>query len=131
MSMTDPVADMLTRIRNGLAANKMEVSMPSSKLKKSIADLLKNEGYLNDYSVKDIDGKPTLHIALRYLQGKPVIEEIHRVSSPGRRIYKSRDDLPKVRNGLGIAVISTSKGLMTDRAARKNSCGGEVICTVF
>jgi small subunit ribosomal protein S8 len=131
MSMTDPVADMLTRIRNGLSANKVEVSMPSSKLKKSIAELLKSEGFVNDYSIKDIDGKPTLSVTLRYYQGKAVIEEIHRVSRPGRRIYKSRDELPTVRAGLGIAVISTSHGLMTDRAARKSGYGGEVICTLF
>ncbi|QEP42592.1 30S ribosomal protein S8 [Ectothiorhodospiraceae bacterium BW-2] len=131
MSMTDPIADMLTRIRNGLSASKMEVAMPASKLKKAVADLLKSEGYIDDFSVQDIDGKPTLKLSLRYYQGKPVIEEIHRVSKPSRRVYKSRNDLPSVRGGLGIAVISTSQGLMTDRAARSRGYGGEVICTVY
>ena len=130
MSMTDPIADMLTRIRNGQSATKMEVTMPLSKLKKSLAIVLKDEGYIGDFSEQDIDGKPTLNITLKYFQGKPVIEMIKRVSRPGRRVYKSGKDLPKVQNGLGVAIISTSAGLMTDRAAREAGHGGEVICTV-
>ena len=130
MSMTDPIADMLTRIRNGQSATKVEVSMPLSKLKKSLAVVLKDEGFISDFNEQDIDGKPTLNITLKYFQGKPVIELINRVSRPGRRVYKSGKDLPKVQNGLGVAIISTSAGLMTDRAARKAGHGGEVICTV-
>ena len=130
MSMTDPIADMLTRIRNALSAGKLTVSMPSSKQKVAIANLLKEEGYINNVSVSDIDGKPVLEIALRYYESKPVIETIQRVSRPGLRVYKSNGELPSVMNGLGIAVISTSKGLMTDRAARKAGHGGEIICTV-
>ncbi|MDH3354567.1 MAG: 30S ribosomal protein S8 [Chromatiales bacterium] len=130
MSMTDPIADMLTRVRNGQSAAKMEVSMPLSKLKKSVAVVLKDEGYISDFNEQDIDGKPTLNITLKYFQGKPVIEMIKRVSRPGRRVYKSGKDLPTVQNGLGVAIISTSAGLMTDRAARKAGHGGEVICTV-
>lgn len=130
MSMTDPIADMLTRIRNALAAAKAEVHMPSSKLKKAIAQVLKDEGYIGDFSVKDIDGKPVLGITLKYYEGKPVIERIERVSRPGLRVYKGKDELPKVLGGLGIAVISTSAGVMTDRAARKAGHGGEVICYV-
>jgi len=128
--MTDPIADMLTRIRNSLAAGKLTVTMPSSKQKVAIANLLKEEGYVNDAAVKDIDGKPVLEISLKYYQGKPVIEEIKRVSRPGLRVYKGKDDLPNVMGGLGIAVISTSTGLMTDRAARKAGHGGEVVCYV-
>lgn len=130
MSMTDPIADMLTRIRNGLRAAKAEVSMPASKLKKAIAAVLKDEGYISDYSVQDIDGKPVLTIALKYHQGKPVISEIKRVSRPGLRIYKGKDDLPKVIGGLGVAIVSTSAGVMADRAARKAGHGGEVLCFV-
>jgi small subunit ribosomal protein S8 len=130
MSMTDPIADMLTRIRNGLSANKVEVGMPSSKLKKSLAVVLKDEGYINDFSVQDIDGKPVLNISLKYYQGKPAIDVIKRVSRPGLRVYKGSNDLPKVLSGLGVAIISTSSGMMTDRAARKAGFGGEVICTV-
>ncbi|MCW8983644.1 MAG: 30S ribosomal protein S8 [Gammaproteobacteria bacterium] len=130
MSMTDPIADMLTRIRNGQSAAKMEVSMPLSKLKKSVAVVLKDEGYISDFNEQDIDGKPALNITLKYFQGQPVIEKIARVSRPGRRVYKSSSDLPKVQNGLGVAIISTSAGLMTDRAAREAGHGGEVICTV-
>lgn len=130
MSMTDPIADMLTRIRNGQSAAKKEVTMPLSKLKKSVAVVLKNEGYISDFSEQDIDGKPALNITLKYFQGKPVIEKIDRVSRPGRRVYKSNSDLPKVLGGLGVAIISTSAGLMTDRAAREAGHGGEVICTV-
>ncbi len=130
MSMTDPIADMLTRIRNGLAAAKAEVSMPSSKVKAAIAKVLKDEGYISDFSVQDIDGKRVLGITLKYYQGKPVIEHLQRVSRPGLRVYKGTDELPKVQAGLGIAIVSTSAGLMTDRAARKGGHGGEVICTV-
>src|SRR5574339_149536 len=126
MSMTDPIADMLTRIRNGLAAAKAEVAMPSSKLKKSIAQVLKDEGYIGDFSVQDIDGKPVLKVSLKYYQGKPVIDRLERVSRPGLRIYKPKTDLPKVLGGLGIAIVSTSAGVMTDRAARKAGHGGEV-----
>ncbi|MCK4587339.1 MAG: 30S ribosomal protein S8 [Gammaproteobacteria bacterium] len=130
MSMTDPIADMLTRIRNALAAGKLVVAMPSSKQKVAIAALLKEEGYVNESSVQDIDGKPVLEISLKYYEGKPVIDMVKRVSRPGLRVYKGKDDLPNVINGLGIAVISTSNGLMTDRAARKAGRGGEVICYV-
>ncbi|WP_455218347.1 30S ribosomal protein S8 [Kaarinaea lacus] len=130
MSMTDPIADMLTRIRNALAAGKLVVAMPSSKQKLAIANLLKEEGYVNDASVQDIDGKPVLEISLKYYEGKPVIDLIQRVSRPGLRVYKRKDDLPKVMDGLGIAVVSTSNGLMTDRAARKAGHGGEVVCYV-
>jgi small subunit ribosomal protein S8 len=130
MSMTDPIADMLTRIRNALAAGKLVVAMPSSKQKIAIANLLKEEGFVNESSVQDIDGKPVLEISLKYYEGKPVIDMVKRVSRPGLRVYKGKDDLPTVMNGLGIAVVSTSNGLMTDRAARKAGHGGEVICYV-
>ena len=130
MSMTDPIADMLTRIRNALTAGKLVVAMPSSNQKVAIANLLKEEGYVNESSVQDIDGKPVLEISLKYYEGKPVIDMVKRVSRPGLRVYKGKDDLPNVINGLGIAVISTSNGLMTDRAARKAGRGGEVICYV-
>ena len=130
MSMTDPIADMLTRIRNALSAGKLTVSMPSSTKKLAIANLLIEEGYINSVSVQDIDGKPVLEIALKYYEGAPVLDMIKRVSRPGLRVYKGKDELPTVMNGLGVAVISTSKGLMTDRAARKAGHGGEVICFV-
>ncbi|MEE1286884.1 MAG: 30S ribosomal protein S8 [Ruminobacter sp.] len=129
MSMQDPIADLLTRIRNGQAAGKVAVSMPSSKQKVAIANLLKEEGYVASVNVTG-DVKKVLEIELKYYQGKPVVELIKRVSRPGLRIYKSCSELPKIQNGLGIAVISTSKGLMTDRAARKSGIGGEVICYV-
>ena len=129
MSMQDPIADLLTRIRNGQAAGKVSVSMPSSKQKVAIANLLLKEGYIA--SVKETgDVKKVLEIGLKYYEGKPGVEMIQRVSRPGLRIYKKCRDLPKIMNGLGIAVISTSKGLMTDRAARKDGLGGEVICYV-
>jgi small subunit ribosomal protein S8 len=128
--MTDPIADMLTRIRNGLAAGKTEVSMPHSKLKVSIAAVLKDEGYISDFADAEVDGKPFLNVQLKYYQGKPVIDKMKRVSRPGLRIYKSKDELPKVMGGLGIAIVSTSQGVMTDRAARKAGHGGEVLCTV-
>ncbi len=129
MSMQDPIADLLTRIRNGQAAGKVSVSMPSSKQKLAIAKLLEQEGYVS--SVKETgDVKKVLEIELKYYEGKPVVELIQRVSRPGLRIYKKCRDLPRIMNGLGIAVISTSKGLMTDRAARRDGLGGEVICYV-
>jgi small subunit ribosomal protein S8 len=129
MSMQDPIADMLTRIRNGQAANKVAINMPSSKLKVAIANVLATEGYIE--SVKVLEGaKPELEITLKYFQGKPVVESIQRVSRPGLRIYKRKDELPKVMGGLGVAVISTSKGVMTDRAARQAGLGGEIICYV-
>ena len=129
MSMQDPIADMLTRIRNGQTANKVAISMPSSKLKVAIANVLASEGYIE--SVKVVEGvKPELEITLKYFQGKPVVESIQRVSRPGLRIYKRKDELPKVMGGLGIAVVSTSKGVMTDRAARQAGLGGEIICYV-
>lgn len=129
MSMQDPIADMLTRIRNGQAANKVSVKMPSAKLKVAVAKLLKDEGYITDYAVAG-EAKPELEITLKYFQGKAVVETIQRVSRPGLRIYKGKDELPKVMGGLGVAIVSTSKGLMTDRAARLAGMGGEVICYV-
>ena len=129
MSMQDPIADMLTRIRNGQAANKVSVKMPSAKLKVAIAKLLKDEGYITDYAVAE-EAKPELEITLKYFQGNPVVETIQRVSRPGLRIYKGKHELPKVMGGLGVAIVSTSKGLMTDRAARLTGMGGEVICYV-
>ncbi|TKB49546.1 30S ribosomal protein S8 [Ferrimonas aestuarii] len=129
MSMQDPIADMLTRIRNGQAANKVAVKMPSSKLKVSIADVLKKEGYIADYATSG-DVKPELEITLKYFEGKPVVEKIERISRPGLRIYKKKDELPKVMGGLGVAIVSTSQGVMTDRAARKLGMGGEIVCYV-
>ncbi|KDM92070.1 30S ribosomal protein S8 [Photobacterium galatheae] len=129
MSMQDPISDMLTRIRNGQAAKKVAVKMPSSKLKVAIAALLKEEGFVADYAVSG-EVKPELEVTLKYFEAKPVIEQIQRVSRPGLRIYKKKDALPTVMGGLGIAVVSTSKGLMTDRAARKAGLGGEIICYV-
>ncbi len=131
MGMTDPIADMLTRIRNGLSASKKEVELPSSKLKVAICAVLKDEGYIEDFSVQDIDGKPVLTIRLKYHQGKPVIEMLKRVSRPGLRQYKGKEELPKVSGGLGVAIVSTSAGVMTDRAARQSGHGGEVLCFVF
>lgn len=130
MSMQDPIADMLTRIRNGQQAAKVEVTMPSSKLKVSIAKVLKSEGYVIDYSIAD-GPKPELTVELKYFEGRPVIAELDRVSRPGLRNYSGKDGLPTVRAGLGIAVVSTSKGVMSDRAARAQGIGGEVLCTVF
>lgn len=130
MSMTDPIADMLTRIRNGQRAGKARVSMPSSRQKQAVAAVLKDEGYIEDFSVADKEGKPTLDVSLKYFQGEPVIETIERVSRPGLRIYKGKDELPKVLGGLGVAIISTSHGVMSDRAARTAGHGGEVICYV-
>ena len=130
MSMTDPIADMLTRIRNAQQANKTEVLMPSSKVKVSIADVLKDEGYIATHNVTDVDGKAVLSIVLKYFEGKPVISTIDRVSRPGLRVYKAADEIPKIIAGLGIAVISTSQGVMTDRKARALGQGGEVLCAV-
>jgi small subunit ribosomal protein S8 len=127
--MQDPIADMLTRIRNGQAAKHVSVKMPSAKLKIAIAKMLKEEGYITDYAVAD-EAKPELEITLKYFQGQPVVETIQRVSRPGLRIYKGKNELPKVMGGLGVAIVSTSKGLMTDRTARQNGMGGEVICYV-
>jgi len=130
MSMTDPIADMLTRIRNAQMAEKVAVSIPSSKLKVAIARVLKDEGYIDDFAVRDNAGKAELDIALKYYAGRPVIERIERVSKPGLRVYKGKDDLPKVMNGLGIAIVSTPQGVMTDRRARAANTGGEVLCIV-
>jgi small subunit ribosomal protein S8 len=127
--MSDPIADMLTRIRNGQSAAKTDVTMPASNIKQAIAKVLKDEGYIKDYSTTD-EAKPQLSVTLKYFDGKPVIESVKRVSRPGLRIYKSKDELPKVLNGLGVAIISTSKGVMTDREARAAGFGGEVICLV-
>lgn len=130
MSMTDPVADMLTRIRNAQMAEKQSVSMPSSRLKVAIAKVLKDEGYIDDFAVRENGAKPELDVALKYYAGRPVIERIERVSKPGLRVYKGKDDLPRVMNGLGVAIVSTPKGVMTDRRARAGNMGGEVLCIV-
>jgi len=128
--MTDPIADMLTRIRNALSAGKLNVNMPDSKQKRAIAQVLKDEGFITDFAQAEADAKPVLNIDLKYYEGKPVIETIKRISRPGLRIYKGKTELPKVMGGLGVAIISTSKGLMSDRAARKAGFGGEILCTV-
>ncbi|UZE95818.1 30S ribosomal protein S8 [Alkalimarinus alittae] len=130
MSMQDTLADMFTRIRNGQMAEKVSVTMPSSKMKVSLAEVLKQEGFITDFNVEE-GTKPTLTVELKYFEGKPVIETIKRVSRPSLRQYKGANELPKVSSGLGVAIISTSKGVMTDRAAREAGIGGEVICTVF
>ena len=130
MSMSDPIADMLTRIRNAQMAEKVSVAMPSSSLKVAIAKVLKDEGYIDDFAVRPNEGKPTLEIGLKYYAGRPVIERIERVSRPGLRIYKGARDIPNVMNGLGIAIVSTSQGVMTDRRARAQGVGGEVLCIV-
>jgi small subunit ribosomal protein S8 len=130
MSMSDPIADMLTRIRNAQASEKVTVAMPASKLKAAIAKVLKDEGYIDDFKVSQDVPKPQLEIALKYYAGRPVIEKIERVSRPGLRIYKSTRDIPQVMNGLGIAIVSTSQGVMTDRKARATGVGGEVLCIV-
>jgi len=130
MSMSDPIADMLTRIRNAQASEKVTVAMPASKLKAAIAKVLKDEGYIDDFKVSQDAVKPQLEIALKYYAGRPVIEKIERVSRPGLRIYKGTKDIPEVMNGLGIAIVSTSKGVMTDRKARASGVGGEVLCIV-
>lgn len=130
MSMSDPIADMLTRIRNAQKVEKNSVGMPSSKLKVAIAVVLKDEGYIDSFNVVEANGKAELHLGLKYYAGRPVIERIERVSKPGLRIYKGRGDLPQVMNGLGVAIISTPKGVMTDRKARATGIGGEVLCYV-
>lgn len=130
MSMSDPIADMLTRIRNAQQAQKSSVAMPSSKLKVAIAKVLKSEGYIDDFAVSQDEGKAELALSLKYYAGRPVIERIERVSRPGLRVYKGSDDLPRVMNGLGVAIVSTPKGVMTDRAARAARAGGEVLCVV-
>ncbi len=129
MSMHDPISDMLTRIRNAQRANKLSVAMPSSKLKCAIAQVLKEEGYIDGFSVS-AEAKPTLTIQLKYYAGRPVIERIERVSRPGLRIYKGSDNIPNVMNGLGVAILTTSKGVMTDRKARSSGVGGELLCVV-
>ena len=130
MSMSDPIADMLTRIRNAQGVDKLEVAMPSSKIKVAIAQVLKDEGYIDAYAVKGEAGKPELEIGLKYYAGRPVIERIERVSRPGLRIYKGRHEIPQVMNGLGVAIVTTPKGVMTDRKARAAGIGGEVLCYV-
>jgi small subunit ribosomal protein S8 len=130
MPMTDPIADMLTRIRNAQKSEKQTTLMPASKLKSAIAQVLKDEGYIEGFALRDGDGKPQLEISLKYYAGKPVIEKIERVSRPGLRIYRQKDELPKVMNGLGVAIVSTSRGVMTDRKARGLGVGGEVLCIV-
>ncbi len=130
MSMQDPLADLLTRIRNGQMVGKTEVSMPSSKTKIAITKVLVDEGYLQGWNVSGDEKKPVLNIALKYFEGRPVIEDISRVSRPGLRIYKGKDELPQVKAGMGVAIVSTCKGIMSDRAARANGIGGEVLCTV-
>ena len=128
MSMSDPIADMLTRIRNAQMVEKASVAMPSSKLKAAIAQVLKDEGYIDGFAVKIEDGKSQLEIALKYYAGRPVIEHIERVSRPGLRVYKGRHDIPSVMNGLGVAIVTTPRGVMTDRKARQSGIGGEVLC---
>lgn len=130
MSMSDPIADMLTRIRNAQMVEKVSVAMPSSKVKVAIAQVLKDEGYIDDFAVKAEGAKSELNIALKYYAGRPVIERLERVSKPGLRVYRGRNDIPKVMNGLGVAIVSTPKGVMTDRKARATGVGGEVICYV-
>jgi small subunit ribosomal protein S8 len=130
MSMSDPIADMLTRIRNAQMVEKASVAMPASKLKSAIAQVLKDEGYIDGFAVKTTDGKSELQIGLKYYAGRPVIERIERVSRPGLRIYKGRHDIPQVQNGLGVAIVTTPKGVMTDRKARAAGIGGEVLCYV-
>mgnify|MGYP003572147699 FL=1 len=130
MSMSDPIADMLTRIRNAQSTNKVTVSMPSSKVKAGIASVLKEEGYINDFRVEDNDGKPNLEITLKYFEGRGVIDSLKRASRPGLRIYRGKDELPRVFDGLGIVIVSTSRGFMTDAAARAAGHGGELICYV-
>ncbi len=127
MSMSDPIADMFTRIRNAQRVDKQTVAMPSSKLKVAIATVLKDEGYIDGFQVKENSGKPELEVQLKYYAGRPVIERLERVSRPGLRVYKGRNDLPQVLNGLGVAIVTTPRGVMTDRRARQTGIGGEVI----
>ena len=130
MSMSDPIADMLTRIRNAQMVEKTSVQVPSSKVKVAIAQVLKDEGYIDGFQIKNDDGRPQLEIALKYYAGRPVIERIERVSRPGLRVYKGSSAIPQVMNGLGVAIVTTPKGVMTDRKARANGVGGEVLCYV-
>lgn len=130
MSMTDPISDFLTRIRNGQSSGKVEVVCPSSKIKLAIARVLKDEGFIENFAVLDEDDKPTLRVQLKYYDGRPVIDRLERVSKPGLRIYKGKDELPTVLGGLGVVIVSTSKGVMTGRQARENGHGGEVLCIV-
>ncbi len=130
MSMQDPIADMLTRVRNAQMRRQTKVTMPSSTLKVSVATVLRDEGYVQDFDVTG-DAKKELNIRLKYYRGQPVIEEVSRISRPGLRVYRAMDELPRVKAGLGIAIVSTSRGVMTDRAARQAGLGGEVLCTVF
>jgi small subunit ribosomal protein S8 len=130
MSMSDPIADMLTRIRNAQGVEKTEVVMPASKVKVAIAGVLKDEGYIDGFEVNPNDGKPQLRIGLKYYAGRPVIERLERVSKPGLRVYKGRNDIPRIMNGLGVAIVTTPKGVMTDRKARAAGVGGEVLCYV-
>ena len=130
MSMSDPIADMLTRIRNAQMVEKPTVSMPASKVKAAIAQVLKDEGYIDGFQVKSADGKNELEIALKYYAGRPVIERIERVSRPGLRVYRGRNAIPQVQNGLGVAIVTTPQGVMTDRKARATGVGGEVLCYV-
>ncbi len=131
MSMSDPIADFLTRIRNAQMAQMPEVSCPSSKIKIALSKVLQDEGFINGYSVQEEEGKPVLNVELKYFQGRPVIEEIKRVSRPGLRNYVDKVEIPSNRAGLGVAIMSTNKGLMTDKQAREAGIGGEVLCTVF
>jgi small subunit ribosomal protein S8 len=130
MSMTDPIADLLTRIRNGQSSGKPEVNMPASKVKLAIAKVLKDVGYIEDFSSIDVEGKPTLAVTLKYYQGRPVIDRLERVSRPGLRVYRGKDELPSIQGGLGVAIVSTSQGVMSDRQARASGHGGEVLCIV-
>ncbi len=131
MSMTDPIADLLTRIRNGQSAGKSQVQLASSKVKLAILKVLKDEGYISDFRSETEGGKPTLTVGLKYFEGRPVIDRLERVSRPGLRIYRGKDDLPKILGGMGTVIVSTPKGVMSDAEARDNNVGGEVICTVF
>jgi small subunit ribosomal protein S8 len=130
MTMSDPISDMLTRIRNAQGSEKLSVAMPASRMKASIAQVLKDEGYIEDFALRENAGKPQLEISLKYYAGKPVIEKLERVSRPGLRIYRGKTEMPNVMNGLGVAIVSTSKGVMTDRKARGLGVGGEVLCVV-
>jgi small subunit ribosomal protein S8 len=130
MSMTDPIADFLTRIRNGQTSGKTEINVPTSKVKIAIAKVLKDEGYIDDFTATELEGKPSLAVQLKYYQGRPVIDRLERISRPGLRVYKGKDELPSILGGLGIAIVSTSQGVMTDRQARASGHGGEVICIV-
>ena len=130
MSMTDPIADFLTRIRNGQSSGKPEVNVPASKVTLAIAKVLKDEGYIEGFTATELDGKPSIAVTLKYYQGRPVIDRIERVSKPGLRVYKGKDELPSILGGLGVAIVSTSQGVMTDRQARAAGHGGEVLCIV-